>query len=681
MREESAKRRKLSLKNYERSHRSDKAIKNRKHYEANKDQIRKRQASHDNCTIEKKRKKEKEYRIQNSSTIKAKKSEYNKKNAHTIKKKQADYNKKNAKQIQEKQAEYNAKNSEVIRSKQDERRNEIKNNTKLSSRVLKFKTDVIEGPCFVCHVCERALFKKMVKILDRAATCKLLEKCKESFLKEVRLIGYKFFNQLILCHNCHNYIKKERVPSINVKNGLLLDEVPEELKKLSDLEHQLIQPNLIFMKIKKLPKSRMNATHDRIISVPLDSEDVTETVSKLPRHPDEAKIVAVKLKRKMELKSVHLQEYIRPKVVVDAVEKVKSIGNPFFKNITVDKEVLLKNREENDQEEEKTLQNNEKMPGDETDSDEEENDAIEHTKNPVKKFQAKHHSKTCIMPDCLETEVVLNKDKVKKKVDLGNGKSIEIAPGEGKVPTNYLRQEHFDVQSFVRHHPTGKFGLHHPRPHKLTSSMYFNQRLLNKDDRFSKDAFYVFMAAAYQERLGLEKQIDISGLKGTASNGSSGAKQLHLKDPYDVFKKLKGSPTYWKSARNDLVAKVKQLGPFHIFFTLSCGEMRWSDCFVSVLRRKGFKIKIPEDWNGDDDKILVEDKPLWDFVDQDLHQSRHELLRDYIFLITRMFDARVKSFISNILMGSGKDKIPISFYSYRIEFQVNKFNQDFSNLY
>ena len=48
----------------------------------------------------------------------------------------------------------------------------------------------------------------------------------------------------------------------------------------------------------------------------------------------------------------------------------------------------------------------------------------------------------------------------------------------------------------------------------------------------------------------------------------------------------------------------------------------------------------------------------------------HDLFKDYMFLITRLFDARVKSFITNILMGGGTDKVPFQYYSYRVEFQA-----------
>ena len=73
--------------------------------------------------------------------------------------------------------------------------------------------------------------------------------------------------------------------------------------------------------------------------------------------------------------------------------------------------------------------------------------------------------------------------------------------------------------------------------------------------------------------------------------------------------------------------------------------------------------------DGSDDKITVNGEKLWDFIES-METSKHELLKDYILAITRQFDERVKSFIKNILMGPGKDKIAISHYSYRVEFQA-----------
>ena len=42
-----------------------------------------------------------------------------------------------------------------------------------------------------------------------------------------------------------------------------LESIPESLKNLTDLEKQLIVKNLIFLKIRQLPKTRMAAVNDR----------------------------------------------------------------------------------------------------------------------------------------------------------------------------------------------------------------------------------------------------------------------------------------------------------------------------------------------------------------------------------------------------------------------------------
>ena len=273
-----------------------------------------------------------------------------------------------------------------------------------------------------------------------------------------------------------------------------------------------------------------------------------------------------------------------------------------------------------------------------------------------------------MMPQNMDAEIVVNKKSETAMVTAdGSKEPIKIAPGEGKIPTNIMREEFMDVKAFPRHHPSGYFGLNHPRKFKLSLSQYYNQRLLNEDERFSRDAFYVFMAASCVERHSLEQNIDISGIKGQQDSYGGGATRINLTDMFDMFKKVKGTPKYWQTAKNELVAKVKQLGPFHIFYTFSCGEMRWSEVFVSLLKRKGFEVEIPDQWDGNDATLLVEGKELWDYVNNDMSDSKHVLFKDYTFLISRLFDARVKSFIKNILLNG---QVPISHYSYRVEFQA-----------
>ena len=91
---------------------------------------------------------------------------------------------------------------------------------------------------------------------------KLLAKADQEFLKEIGLESYENLSELILCHTCKKWFGKKKIPRIHVSNGLQLDEIPDELK-LTDLEQQLIARTLIFLKVKKLPKSGMKSNIDQ----------------------------------------------------------------------------------------------------------------------------------------------------------------------------------------------------------------------------------------------------------------------------------------------------------------------------------------------------------------------------------------------------------------------------------
>jgi hypothetical protein len=442
--------------------------------------------------------------------------------------------------------------SQYYEDNKELRRKNARDNLRAEDRLINFKQEIIDGPHFICQSCNRSLFKNSTKVFDIQTFTNLMSKHKldDQFLLD---IGLDITSNISLCHTCLRLIKFQRFPSINFMNGLELENIPEELK-LADLEQQLIARSLLFLKIKKLPKSRMKANVDRVINVPVECDDISETLKKLPRHPDDAKIVAVQLKRRLKYQNSHLAEYIRPKAVVDAVKTLKRLGNPFYQDIAVDENFLdkpiveidtqmetesekrerlederweleaskarhnrrLARQAKKDAEEAKRAETN-REPQDslfcigkkkdmEDGSESENEDEISTVHKAVREQQSRQDSNTFLVPKDMANQVVKNNDKSSKKE-----KSIEIAPGEGKIPSNMMRDENFDVKAFPKYHPSGKFGLHYKRNHKLSAQMYFNQRLLNKDDRFSRDPCYVFMASYFIERQGIERQIDISG--------------------------------------------------------------------------------------------------------------------------------------------------------------------------
>ena len=106
----------------------------------------------------------------------------------------------------------------------------------------------------------------------------------------------------------------------------------------------------------------------------------------------------------------------------------------------------------------------------ETDSNEkpkneEENDGI---LDAVKQYQSRQQDYTCLIPEDMEPLVVVNhKDKPATIATKETKESFKFSPGEGKIPSNFLRTEHMDVKAFPRHHPSGQYGLHHDQQFKL----------------------------------------------------------------------------------------------------------------------------------------------------------------------------------------------------------------------
>ena len=614
-----------------------------------------------------------------------------------ITKKQRIYDESNQEEIKKRQSVYNKKNRKRICEMQGHRRNKKASLLTSDDRIQLFRQEIIDGPNYICKSCDRSLFKPGVKKIAKKDIDDLLKKLPPKIDKALALWSDE---DIFLCHTCFKSIKCMKIPSISTANALSLEEVPEELK-LKDLEQQMIAKVLIFMKIKKLPTTRMKAVIDKVISVPIENQDVENTVRTLPRKPEDAQIVAVQLKRKLEMKNSHLREYICPQLLVKALKKLKELGNQYYKDVQIDEAFTIPSDDEDDPDEIdrillEEMEIDELMSGmeiddellnedelceilnktmtvdDEIDETLDDNDDNDSRLQAVKEYQANSDSHTCLMPIELDAQVVINEGQTAvQRSRKDNDQGISIAPGEGKVPTNFLREENIDVKAFPRHFPSGIYGIDHKREIRLTKQMYFNQRLLNKDERFSTDPYFVFMATSYIERLQLEKQINISGLKGVSSVQTNGQTKLNVKDPFDVFKKLSGSPKFWQNARNELIAKVKQLGPFQVFFTFSCGEMRWVEVYIALFIKKGCTVEFvcEEEWSGRDMDILVNGIPIWDFIDN-MPESRHELFKNHTFLLTRMFDARVKSFVKNVLMGHGLDKIPFRYYSYRVEFQA-----------
>ena len=94
-----------------------------------------------------------------------------------------------------------------------------------------------------------------------------------------------------------------------------------------------------------------------------------------------------------------------------------------------------------------------------TENDEEHNET---TLAAVHQFQSKQHNYTCMMPNDMASDVIVNNKPFPINAPCPESdQPFKIAPGEGKIPTNRMREQHEDAKAFPKHHPTWKYGLNY----------------------------------------------------------------------------------------------------------------------------------------------------------------------------------------------------------------------------
>ena len=132
-----------------------------------------------------------------------------------------------------------------------------------------------------------------------------------------------------ICLACKRHLKAGKLPPMSTLNGLQIYDHGPELE-LTELEGNLIAKNIVFMKNFQLPKSRWTALKDKIINVPVKDDDIVNTMTRLPRTPNEAGLIEVDLKRKVEYKNSHLQQLIDPKKCFKMLELLKRKKNIYY---------------------------------------------------------------------------------------------------------------------------------------------------------------------------------------------------------------------------------------------------------------------------------------------------------------------------------------------------------------
>ena len=510
-----------------------------------------------------------------------------------------------------------------------------------------FKGATLYNAIFICTCCHQRMFQSNVQFLTDSLKDKinskapgLIAKCIDKPLVQTTLNGEK---KCCICKTCLRYLQMKKIPPMSIANGLKLTETDKQIHdqklELTELEGALISKNIIFQKIYQLPKSRWTALKDRVINVPINEDSIINTLEQMPRTPKDAGLIGVALKRKKEYKNTHKHQLVDPEKLFRMLSKLKKSKNPHYKfyddyNVyqgrcktadPVGYEVLFNQDYDDIQDladvarmDDGEMQNSEEFTNNKEDHENEaEKDETELvSKDPIKKYQFKYNESLCMTDKYPEISVKTHT-------------SINIAPGEGQVPKDIMTDEDWDIKAFPHlHNPDGTNGKDQDRTVRLTDQNYFIHRICNKEKRFAKSAAYMYAAVSYIEKKQINRNINLAGTRGKQIVNNDGGKSYELEDAHRVLEDIKNTPRYWKKAKYEMLAKLDNLGPFQLLFTLSCAETDYEVVqvgegnWITVVKAR----VIGGDW-----------KPLKQFIEEDVDESLHELIRVNVLTSTRYF--------------------------------------------
>jgi len=175
--------------------------------------------------------------------------------------------------------------------------------------IYKFHNIVSQGPMYICSCCDLLWYRHSVK---SAHKLRKSNPSVDKYLLNKTSVGSTQW----ICISCGKYLIKNKVPPCVAVNGMKFPNKPAFFD-LIELEYRLLASRLAFQKLMQAPRGKQFKINGNIVYVPVD---VTNSVSLLPRLPNEARTIKGNLKRKLQCKSSALSVNVRPHKVVQAAK-------------------------------------------------------------------------------------------------------------------------------------------------------------------------------------------------------------------------------------------------------------------------------------------------------------------------------------------------------------------------
>ena len=151
-----------------------------------------------------------------------------------------------------------------------------------------FKDEYHKQPVYICTSCHRLLWRKGVNEFKIHKYDKIRVEVRNAVLADKHHIS-STDGSTYICLNCDRTLKSGRVPAQSKANCMDLEEIPDELKDLNNLELHTICKQILFMKLVKLPRGKQKGIKGAAVNVPADLGPACHF---LPRIPSDAHIIS-----------------------------------------------------------------------------------------------------------------------------------------------------------------------------------------------------------------------------------------------------------------------------------------------------------------------------------------------------------------------------------------------------
>ena len=353
-----------------------------------------------------------------------------------------------------------------------------------------------------------------------------------------------------LCQLCFASLKNFKIPACNRFNRLDARSVPSVMKNLTFMEKRFIAQIHVFMTVLSLPAGGQYAQDGLCINFPVDFQELYQDLD--CQNDKDIIIVKPASSTASENSQISIENVVRKTVLQNCLTWLKK-HNRHYSNIDISMCT----------------------------------DKITHVQPELLESceQASLAQISFTPTNYVPKQSALSSLITKKSSEL----PVICLKKQKTKPANMFSENEIEEVAFPWLFPYGVNGLKTNRKPTISVLQYFQNRLLSKENRWRKNATYIFWALNMYEQHKLQECISVAVRKSSMCDLHKGQSKTHnsnqkfsldhniIDNSYTFIRQIRGTAGYWKNVLQNLLAKIRTLGPPTWFLTLSANDLHWPD--------------------------------------------------------------------------------------------------------